>query len=248
MSDLEYGKYPSAQVDWLLRGAPIASTATGVFAGGRANLSPSGLTTDNAAFTTGQINYVAVTLYAGDVVNYVGCLVGGTAGATLTHAFGALYDPNGNLLAQSTDQQLTSITSGVPANTTGITALAANTVAAFLLGSQATPTPVGIATTGVYFIALSVTGTTIPSLAGTALGNAAWQGPVVGTAAASLTASSYGPFNVKAGLAKGTAGNYYVDAPLSQLDAGTATGTAPAKITTNGTPTKRAAVPVVYAF
>lgn len=244
MSDLVNGNYPVKSADWLLRGAPIGSGPSG----GRANLSPAQLTVDNAAFTTGQIVYVAIPLLPGDIVNNVACKVGATAGATLTHAFGALYDPNGNLLAQSTDQQLLTITSGVPTYTTGITALTANKVAAFQLGSAATPTPVAIVTAGVYYVAICITGTTLPSLVGTALATAASQGPVLGTAAASLTGNSYAAFQLKPGLSAVAAGNYYVEPCLSQLDASTATGTAPAKMTTNGAPTQSAKVPVVYTF
>lgn len=245
---LNNAAYPAKNVDWLLRGAPLLGPNVGVFTGGRANLSPTQLTVDNAAFTTGQINYVALPLEVGDVVGAVACKVGATAGATLTHFFGALYSPAGALLAQSTDQELLTITSGIPAKTTGVTGLAANKVAGFVLGSQASPTPVLVTQPGVYFVAICITGTTLPSLVGTALATASSQGPGVGTAAASLTGNSFGPFIVKPGSAAGSAGNYFVDAPLSQLDASTATGTAPALITTNGAPSLSAKVPVVYAF
>lgn len=247
--------YPARNLDWLARGKPdIGSTgtalgqSTGVALGGASNLSPTQLTVDNAALTTGQIYYVGIPLKAGDVVTYVGCKVGATAGATLTNSFLALYGPTGTLLAQTTARQLTTITSGIPTATTAITALAANTVFAAPLGSAATPTPQTILADGWHYVAICVTGTTIPSLVGTALATTLCQGPVVGTVAASLTGNSYAAFIVKPGSAAGTAGNYFVDQPLAMLDASTATTTAPATITTNGAPSLSAKVPVVYAF
>lgn len=250
MSDLLNGQYPIKNADWLLRGAPQASGTFGIINGGRANIAPHQLATDNGALTTGQILYVALPLQAGDIVNKVGYRVGATAGATLAHLVSGLYDPNGNLLAQSTDQQTTTITSGVPTNSTAVTALTANTPVAFILGSNTVPTPIQIVTPGVYYVAICVTGTTMPSLAGLALANASLQGPVMGTTAASNTASSFGAFVQKEGTSQAspTAGNYYVEACLSQLDASTATGTLPAKMTTNGTPTQSAKVPLVFAF
>jgi len=246
MAELEAGGFAARNPDFMYRGAPV-SPAHGGEQAGRANLPWHSLTVDNAAFTTGQVAYIAIALQKNDIIGTVACKVGATAGATLTHLFGALYSPTGTLIAQSTDQQLTTITSGVPANTTGVTALAANKVAAFILGSQAAPTPYTVSTTGIYYVGIGITGTTLPSLVGTALATSSCQGAALGTTAASLTGNSYSPFVVQPGLPT-VAGNYYVDPPLSMLDASTATGTAPATITTNGAPSLSAKLPVVYAF
>lgn len=246
MPDLEPGGYAPRNIDWMYRGSPV-SPSHGGEQSGRSNLTTWALTVDNAAFTTGQVAYVAIPLQKDDVIGTVACKVGATAGGTLTAFFGALYSPTGTLIAQSTSQQLQTITSGVPANTTGVTALAANKVAAFVLGSQASPTPYTVPATGVYYVGIGITGTTIPSLVGTALATSATQGAVLGTAAASLTGNSYSAFVLKPGL-PAVAGNYYVDPPLSMLDASTAGATAPATITTNGAPSLSAKLPVVYAF
>lgn len=246
MPDLEPGGYAPRNPDYLYRGAPVSPSHGGEQAG-RANLPWHSLTVDNAAFTTGQVAYVAIALFKDDIIGTVACKVGATAGGTLTHFFGALYGPTGTLIAQSTDQELRTITSGVPANTTGVNALAANKVAAFVLGSQAAPTPYTVPANGIYYVGIGITGTTIPSLVGTALATSAAQGAVLGTAAASLTGHSWGAFTLKPGL-PAVAGNYYVDPPLSMLDASTAGATAPATITTNGAPSLTAKLPVVYAF
>lgn len=247
MPDLEPGGYAARNPDFMYYGSPVSPSHGGEQAG-RANLRPTQLTVDNAAFTTGQVAYVAIPLQANDIIGTIACKVGATAGATLTHFFGALYGPTGTLLAQSTDQELRTITSGVPANTTGVTALAANKVAAFVLGSQAAPTPVTITSTGIYYVAIGITGTTPPSLIGSALATSGAQGAVLGTAVGSLTGHSFGAFTLKPNLPSGVAGNYFVDPPMSMLDASTATGTAPATITTNGAPSLSAKLPVVYAF
>ena len=243
MPDLVNGQYPVKYRDWLIKGQPFQGSIPG---GSRSNLDNTQLTVDNAAFTTGQINYVGIPLMAGDVVNRVSFRVGATAGATLTNFFGALYDPLGNLLGQSTTQQLTLVTAGIPANTTGVAAMTANISHHLILGSATVPVAQTAATTGMYYVAICITGTTIPSLIGTALATASTQGEVIGTVNASRNSVSPSGLLTTPGAAAAVAGNYYFDAPLSMLDATTATTTAPAKITTNGTPTKSAKVPVVW--
>lgn len=245
MPDLVNGLYSVKNPEWLIKGQPFPVVA-GVQGGSRSNLLASQLTVDNAAFTTGQINYVGIPLLAGDVVNRVSFRVGATAGATLTQFFGALYDPTGVRLAQSTSQQLTLVTSGIPANTTGVTAMTANVSHHLILGSQTVPTPIVAAVNGIYYVAICITGTTIPSLIGTALATASTQGEVLGTVAASRTSVSPSSLLLTPNSTAGVAGSYYFDAPVSMLDASTATTTAPALMTTNGALTKTAKVPAVW--
>lgn len=243
MPDLVNGQYPVKNQDWLVKGQPFQASIPG---GSRSNLSATQLTVDNAAFTTGQINYVGIPLMAGDVVNRVSFRVGATAGATLTQFFGALYDPLGNLLGQSTSQQLTLVTSGIPANTTAVTAMTANISHHLILGSATVPVAQTVTTTGLHYVAICITGTTIPSLIGTALATASTQGEVMGTVAASRNSVSPSGLLLTPNATAGVAGNYYFDGALSMLDASTATVTAPAKMTTNGAPTKSAKVPAVW--
>lgn len=233
------GRYALKNPEYVASGSPEPFGVT------RTNMLRSQIASNTAFGTTGQIVYVGIALEAGITVNNVGVLVGTTAVATATHFFGALYDPSGNLLAQSTDQQLLKQTSGLPAKTTGVTALTAKTAAYFVLGSQATPTPLTVATSGWYFVAFGLTAGTMGTLYGLTVADVTVSGNVTGTAAASQVSETPSGLVVKQGSASGTAGNYYNDNCLAQLDASTATGTAPAKITTNGAPTGLAFVPFV---
>jgi hypothetical protein len=124
----------------------------------RANLPRFGLSdgagdTGHVALATGVMTAVAVKLVAGDVITNVNFVTGATAGATITDSWAALYGPGATaatqlLLAQST--------------TTGAGALAANTVITKPLATAYTVTA-----TGIYFVGINVTATTVPTLLGT---------------------------------------------------------------------------------
>lgn len=110
------------------------------------------ITTDLVASLTTQVmTSVAIPLVAGDIITTMSVLSGATALASPSHAWMALYSPAGVLLGQSTD---------VPAQ-----ALAANTVLTHTFA-----TPIAISATGVYFAAIMIQATTVPTLAGKASG------------------------------------------------------------------------------
>ena len=122
------------------------------------------ISADNAIGTTGLITGMAIALHAGDTVTKASVIVGATAGATLTHKYFALYS-NATvpaLLGQQTDD-------------TGAS-MAANTV---YTGTFATP--IVVPSDGLYWLALCITGTTIPTLLGRALGTVAAQNTALNT-------------------------------------------------------------------
>lgn len=244
MSDLVGGNYPVKNPSWVAQGSPYPVV--------RCNYDPVPphlLATSEALVfgTTGQMIAVGISLLAGDIVNRVHLVTGSTAGATLTHNFGALYDTAGVLISQSTDRENVVYASGIPTGGTAITAIAANTNSAFTLGSNATPTPYTVSTPGWYTIVFCITAGTMPTLAGFTMGDLLNAGNISGLAAASRVASfSSSPFQLLAGKTSATAGNYVLEPPKSQLLASTATTTAPATLVVNGAPTGRAALPVVF--
>lgn len=113
----------------------------------RANLPRVGLD-DVATAATGVMCSVAIYLFEGDTITNLIFTSAGTAAGTPTNQFAALYDPSGALMAQSADK-LTE-------------AWAADTAKTFALA-----TPQRITRSGVYWAALSVTATTVPTLVGT---------------------------------------------------------------------------------
>jgi hypothetical protein len=110
--------------------------------------------------TTGQIFAQAIWLTAGQTVTNISFHSATTAASVPTHYCFALYDVNRNLLASSADQ-----TSG---------AWAANT-----LKTLPMTTPYLVPTTGLYYIAFMMVGTTIPTLKG---GTARTGGQLAGQA------------------------------------------------------------------
>lgn len=115
--------------------------------------------TDNAIAATGVCHATAVTLQAGDVVTNISFVTGGTAAGTPTAGFVALYSSATTpaLLAQSADF--------------GSTARAANTAYTVALATAQT-----IVTPGVYYVVISFTATTVPTLRGITVGNAVMAG------------------------------------------------------------------------
>lgn len=111
----------------------------------RANLPRVGLD-DVAAAATGVMCSVALFLQEGDLVTNLTFISAGTAAGTPTNHFAALYSGAGALMAQSADK-LTE-------------AWAADTAKTFALAAQR------ITKSGIYYAALSVTATTVPTLVG----------------------------------------------------------------------------------
>ena len=113
--------------------------------------------TDVAIAATGVALAVGVPLQSGDVVTNVSYIVGATAAGTPTNQFVGLYSPAGVLLGQSADGTNT--------------ARAANTAYTVPLASPAT-----ITVAGLYYVSLSFTATTVPTLRGHSLLNAVVAG------------------------------------------------------------------------
>lgn len=113
--------------------------------------------TDNAIAATGVVLSTAMPCQYGDVLANVTFITGGTAAGTPTAGFVAVYSPAGALLAQSADF--------------GSTARAANTVYKIPLASA-----VVVDTPGMYYVAISFTATTVPTLRGLTVGNAVVAG------------------------------------------------------------------------
>ena len=121
----------------------------------RRNLSRTGLydsagDTGQVALATGVMTSVPIYLHAGDVITNVSFRSGATAAGTPTAWWFALYSKASTpaLLAQTADQ------------TTG--AWAANTTKTLALATAQT-----IAESGVYWVGINVTATTVPTLLGT---------------------------------------------------------------------------------
>jgi hypothetical protein len=108
--------------------------------------------------TTGKLTLAKITLAGGDLVTNLSFVSGGTAGATMTNWWMALYRPDGTLMAQTADQ-----TSG---------AIAANT-----LFTLALATAQRIREGGLYRIGLCVVASTVPTVVGVTV-----PPPIVGPA------------------------------------------------------------------
>lgn len=135
----------------------------------RTNLPRWGLTSVAIAATAVMTN-VKVLLRTGDVITNIGFTSGGTAGATMTAWWVALYDDAAtpNKLVQSADQTSTAI----GANTNFTLALTA---------------PYTVLRSGIYRAAIMVAASTVPTLLGV---TAAKAGLVTGEAAVSQSSGS----------------------------------------------------------
>lgn len=143
---------PRINDDHLRQGSPVNSTLDESF--------PRWLcATDNAISATGVAHATAVTLNAGDVITNITFVTGGTAAVTPTAGFVALYSAAATpaLLAQSADF--------------GSTARAANTAFTVALA-----TPQTITADGLYYVSISFTAGTVPTLRGISTGNAVMAG------------------------------------------------------------------------
>ena len=137
------GGYPPKSNDAALAGGAVA----------RYNMRRHDAATDTASLTTQVMTAVALNLQAGDLVTSLAFASGGTAAGTPTNWWFALYS-NADvpaLLAQTADQTTT--------------AWAADTVKDLAL-----TTPQLITVSGIYWAAIMVKATTVPSLVGVTLG------------------------------------------------------------------------------
>lgn len=144
------GRYPrpvvdSPVLDWPYNALPGVDQDSFV----RSNIPVYSCTSDLAATGTGVAIGTRIFLRKGDVVTNLTFVSGNTAAATLTAWWHALYDPDGNLLAQSADQ--------------GSAAWAANTAKKLALSSAQT-----INEDGWYIAATSTSASTVQTLIGSA--------------------------------------------------------------------------------
>ena len=131
----------------------------------RATIRRNSATTNNAIGATGVGHATAIALQAGDVVTSITFVTATTAAATPTAGFVALYDATVSasaptLMAQSADF--------------GSTARAANTAYTVSLATAQT-----IVTAGLYYVSISFTAGTVPTLAGMAYHNAVMSGAII---------------------------------------------------------------------
>lgn len=124
----------------------------------RVNLPRVGLS-DVGALTSAVMTSAALYLVEDDLVSNLTFISGGTAAATPTHYWAALYDTAGNLLAQSADKTST--------------AWAADTAVTFALA-----TAQRIPKSGMYYAALCVVAGTVPTLVGCAAAKPVLTGEV----------------------------------------------------------------------
>lgn len=115
----------------------------------RANIPVWAAAADLAAPASGTAIGARIWLARGDIVTNLAFTSGGTAGVTYTHWWHALYDPDGDLLAQTADQ----VAAGWAADTTKKLALTA---------------PVKIKAAGWYITATMSAAATVQTLAGAA--------------------------------------------------------------------------------
>lgn len=138
----------------------------------RANLPRVGLD-DVATAATGVMCSVALYLHDGDLVTNLTWISGATAGATLTNQIAALYSPSGGLLVQSADKTSE--------------AWAADTAKTFAMSA-----PYRVSRSGVYYAALSVAASTVPTLVGStgAKPFLTGEGNLAQTSGSSITATA----------------------------------------------------------
>lgn len=162
MSDLVSGHYPHINYHWLAVGSPgvFGETCPKLHAG-----------SDLAIGATGVEMAVKVYLDAGVVITNLNFVTGGTAAGTPTAGYAVVRDSSGNKLVQTADF--------------GSTARAANTAYPVALTAAYTTTADGF-----YYFGISFTATTVPTLRGATLGNAALA--AVGTPVTVTHGSSVG--------------------------------------------------------
>jgi hypothetical protein len=118
----------------------------GLWNGGRLGA----LADSTTALTTAVMTCVGVPLYAGDFISKITVMVGATAGATMTNQWAALYSSAATPALLTGSQSADGTNAAIPA----VTALT------FTLA-----TPQLITSEGIYYAAIMVKATTVPSLA-----------------------------------------------------------------------------------
>jgi len=163
MATSRYGE--NYNEEWLLQGSP------GGFR--QQNMSVLDITADLGALTTQVMSAVAIPLQPGDVVTNLSFKSGATAAGTPTNWWFALYDTSATpaLLGQTADQTTT--------------AWAANTVKTLAL-----TTAYKVTVAGIYYAAIMVKATTVPSLLGANLGIAGASAAILSSAQVSNTSGS----------------------------------------------------------
>lgn len=132
---------------WLEVAAPTSPDTFYRFNQPRIGLYDSASDTGNPPLATGVMTTVRIKLYAGDIITNISVRSGQTAAASPTNYFFALYGPTNALIAQTADQTST--------------AWAANTTKTLPLSAAYT-----VPVTGYYYVGISFTGTTPPSVHG----------------------------------------------------------------------------------
>ena len=181
MSDLVSGKYAQFNPSWLNNGSPSTFL--------KDNFNRLFSSSNAAALTTQVMLSTPVHLDAGDIVTNITFMSGGTAAGTPTNWWFALYSNAATpaLLAQSADQTTT--------------AWAANTAKTLALATAQT-----ITSPGLYWAAVMVKATTVPTLAGITLQNAASStGAVSGQVVLAQTSGSSLTTTAPATITSGTA-------------------------------------------
>ncbi len=144
---------PRYDENYLRQGSPTNSTFAESVPRTQANA-------DLAIAATGVELSVAIPLQAGDLVTNLTFVTGATAGGTLTAGYICLRDTAGALLAQSADF--------------GSTARAANTAFTIALATAQL-----ITTPGLYYVGISFTASTVPTLRGATLLNGILAGALI---------------------------------------------------------------------
>jgi len=143
---------PFFDENYLRQGSPTNSTF--------AETIPRFLAGGNGAIAaTGVVLSAGIPLQTGDVARNITFITATTAAGTPTAGFAALYSPAGALLAQTADF--------------GSTARAANTAFTVALATAQL-----ITVAGLYYVSISFTAGTVPTLRGLDLGNAAAAGAI----------------------------------------------------------------------
>lgn len=148
------GHYQPTNPEWLIDGSPSGTM--------RANLKRRELGANLSALTTQVMLSSVLPLEVGDLVTNLTFLSGATAAGTPTNWWFALYDYSATpaLIAQTADQ----LTAAWAADTAKTLALSS----AYLVPRS-----------GVYYAAIMVKATTVPTLAGRSLENAAASSAIV---------------------------------------------------------------------
>lgn len=159
------GRYPTKNPDWTLAGKPAGTY--------RSNMSRIAAGADLTALTTQVMLSTALYLQDGDIVTGLTFKTGATAAGTPTNWWFALYDDSATpaLLAQSADQTTTAWAADTPMTLDLVTAQL-------------------IARSGIYYAAVMVKATTVPTLVGASAQAGASAGMLAGDLVLAQTSGS----------------------------------------------------------